>query len=97
MDPNSWAPFIIVALVGLLFAVTPRLTRPDLFFAVTVAPALRATEVGGRALRLYRAGSLGSTLLALVCLWLAGTGGSPAFALLAVLLGALLVVEVVLR
>ncbi len=70
MDPTFWPLCIVVALVGLLFLVMPGLTRPDVFFAVTVAPAFRSTAEGRRAVSIYRAGSLGSSLLALAALWL---------------------------
>lgn len=87
MDPNFWPPFVVVVLSGLLLAVMPQLTRPDVFFAVTVQPALRRSEAGRRALRWYRFTSVGSTLAALAGIWLAGRHGAAVpFALLAVAL-----------
>jgi uncharacterized membrane protein len=70
VDPILWPLFIVVVLVGLLFLAMPGLTRPDVFFAVTVAPAFRATAEGRRAAAIYRALSLGSSVLAVVALWL---------------------------
>ena len=70
MDPILWPLFIVVALVGLLFLLMPGLTRPDVFFAVTVEPAFRTTAEGRRAAALYRAVSLAASVLALAALWL---------------------------
>ena len=61
MDPSLWPLYIVVALVGLLFLLMPGLTRPDVFFAVTVAPAFPATA-------LYRAVSLAASVFALAVL-----------------------------
>ncbi len=76
MDPILWPLFIVVALVGLLFLAMPGLTRPDVFFAVTVAPAFRGTAEGRRATAIYRAVSLGSSALALVALWVIARQGT---------------------
>jgi uncharacterized membrane protein len=70
VDPILWPLYIVVALVGVLFQLVPGLTRPDVFFAVTVEPAFRSTEEGRRASAIYRAVSLGSSVLALAALWL---------------------------
>lgn len=63
---------IIPIVLGVLFAVVywwvPRLTRPDLYFAVTVAPGFRASTEGRRVLRRYRQGVLGVSVVTLVLL-----------------------------
>jgi uncharacterized membrane protein len=70
VDPILWPLYIVVALVGLLFLLMPGLTRPDVFFAVTVEPVFRTTAEGRRATALYRAVSLGASVLAVAALWL---------------------------
>jgi uncharacterized membrane protein len=70
MDPTFWELLFVLALTGALFVVMPRLTRPDVFFAVTVAPAFRQTSEGRRVVTNYRLGSLASSLLALAVLGL---------------------------
>lgn len=42
-----WSAIVAAAII------TPRLTRPDLFFAVTVKPSFRASSEGAHILRLY--------------------------------------------
>lgn len=44
---------VILLLMGALFSVVPGLTRPDLFFAVTVAPDFRQTDDARRILRRF--------------------------------------------
>ena len=70
MDPTFWELLFVLGLTGALFVVMPRLTRPDVFFAVTVAPAFRQTSEGRRVVTSYRLGSLASSLLALAVLGL---------------------------
>jgi uncharacterized membrane protein len=70
MDPTFWELLVVLVLTGALFVVMPRLTRPDVFFAVTVAPAFRLTSEGRRVVTNYRLGSLASSLLALAVLGL---------------------------
>jgi uncharacterized membrane protein len=71
VDPTFWPLLVVIALVGLLFLLMPGLTRPDVFFAVTVEPAFRATAEGRRATSTYRVVSLASSALALLVLALA--------------------------
>ncbi len=63
---------IILLVLGTLSAIAhwfiPRLTRPDLYFAVTVAPEFRDSAEGRLILRRYRAGLIGVSALALVLL-----------------------------
>jgi uncharacterized membrane protein len=68
MDPTFWGLLVVLLLTGALFVVMPRLTRPDVFFAVTVAPAFRRTSEGRRVVTNYRLFSLASSLLALAVL-----------------------------
>ncbi len=77
MDPTFWPLSIVVVLVGLLFLLMPSLTRPDVFFAVTVEPAFRATAEGRRATAIYRAVSLASSVLALAAIWLTARRDVP--------------------
>ena len=46
---------LLLILMSALFHIIPGLTRPDLFFAVTVAPEFRRTPDARRILRRYRA------------------------------------------
>jgi uncharacterized membrane protein len=55
-----WATIAIGALI------TPRLTRPDLFFAVTVKPSFRTSETGNEILRGYKRFVMATALLALL-------------------------------
>lgn len=57
---------LVLLLMGGLFHIVPGLTRPDLFFAVTVDPEFRHTSDAGRVLWSYRTIVWGSTLLAIV-------------------------------
>lgn len=63
---------ILLLTLGILSALAhwliPRLTRPDLYFAVTVAPGFRDGPEGRAILRRYRRGLLGMTLPALALL-----------------------------
>jgi uncharacterized membrane protein len=45
---------VLLAVNGVLMYLLPRLTRPDLYFAITVPPDFRDSEEGARILRLYR-------------------------------------------
>ncbi|MFZ0962699.1 MAG: DUF5808 domain-containing protein [Terriglobia bacterium] len=59
-------PFLLsIILVGGLLYWMPGLTRPDLYFAVTVPPTFRDTDEGHRILGSYRTRVLISSLLAL--------------------------------
>jgi uncharacterized membrane protein len=50
------APFVlVVVLTAVLFYLMPRLTRPDLYFAVTVPPDFRDSQPGRTLLTSYRA------------------------------------------
>lgn len=55
-----WAAIAVAALI------TPRLTRPDLFFAVTVRPSFRLSREGSEILRQYYWLVLAAALLALL-------------------------------
>jgi uncharacterized membrane protein len=81
-----------VALVGILFLVMPGLTRPEIFFSVTVAPEFRRTDEGRRATRTFRVVSSLSSLSSLAVVCLAAGSGDPwhwvALAFLLQLLGA---------
>jgi len=73
MSTQTMLFVLLLMLMGGLFHSIPGLTRPDLFFAVTVAPAFRGSSDAQRILRRYRA-----------MVWndyagceLAGSGGRP--------------------
>jgi uncharacterized membrane protein len=74
---------IIPLVMGILAAVAhwfiPRLTRPDLYFAVTVAPGFRDSPEGKSILLRYRRGIIGVSALTLPLL--AACFLTPAFAL----------------
>ncbi len=53
----------VVLVIGILLALMPRLTRPSLFFAVTVPPAFRDTPEGRRIAARYRALVVAGTIL----------------------------------
>ena len=63
---------VIVALVGGLLLWLPRLTRPDLYFAVTVPPDFRDGHEGRAILRRYRMITLLCSLLALALVLASG-------------------------
>ncbi len=71
MSPHLIVRIILLAL-GILSAVAhwflPRLTRPDLYFAVTVAPEFRDSTAGRFVLRRYRWGLIGVSALTLALL-----------------------------
>jgi uncharacterized membrane protein len=62
---------LIILMTG-LFHIMPGLTRPDLFFAVTVAPEFRQTSGARRILRRYRAMVWVSALVAVALELVAG-------------------------
>ena len=71
MDFNSLtvmsAFFIsIMILTGLLFYILPRLTRPTIYFAVTVPPDFRDSDAGRATLATYRGHIIIHTLVAIV-------------------------------
>ena len=70
MDPTFWELLFVLVLTGALFVAMPRLTRPDVFFAVTIAPAFRQTSEGRHVVTTYRLGSLASSVLAVAVLGL---------------------------
>ncbi|HEY7373522.1 MAG TPA: DUF1648 domain-containing protein, partial [Polyangia bacterium] len=86
MTPYHLMLFVLpaqVLLVGILMFVTPRLTRPDILFSVTVDPAFRASGAGRRILRGFRAATIASSAAALLVIaaglatkapWLIGAG-----------------------
>jgi uncharacterized membrane protein len=70
MNPMFWELSFVLVLAGVLFAVMPLLTRPDIFFAVTVDPAFRQAPEGRHAARTYRLWSIVSSVVSLAALWL---------------------------
>jgi uncharacterized membrane protein len=65
-------PFAIVVLIGALFFWLPRLTRPDLYFAVTVPLGFCDSDEGRATLRRYRIQTLLCSTLALAVVLAAG-------------------------
>ncbi len=88
MSPSLSIRLIPLAL-GILSAVihwfVPRLTRPDLYFAVTVAPGFRDGPEGRAVLRLYRLRLIGVSILALTLMGALGLTSAFALAPLALL------------
>ena len=66
-------------LIAALHWFLPALTRPDLYFAVTVPPGLRHSAAGMAILRRYRGELVAVSLLALVALAACSLGPAPAF------------------
>jgi uncharacterized membrane protein len=86
MNPMFWELLFVLVLAGVLFAMMPLLTRPDVFFAVTIDPAFRQAPQGRHAVKTYRLGSVGSSVVSLVALWLVGRSQASApWAVLALL------------
>ncbi|HHQ47484.1 MAG TPA: DUF1648 domain-containing protein [Acidobacteria bacterium] len=68
---TQYAFLLFTALLGGLYLALPALTRPGVFFAVTVEPAFRKTGAGQRIVRGYRIVVAAATLMALgVTLWI---------------------------
>lgn len=80
----------IVLMTGLLHMV-PAFTRPDLFFAVTVAPEFRGTTDARRILRRYRAIVWSSALVAIALELVTGVALAAVLVLLAGFTGALVI------
>jgi uncharacterized membrane protein len=69
VNPSLVARIVVLALgilAGVVHWLMPRRTRPDLFFAVTVAPGFRDSAEGRFILRRYRQGVIGVCALALI-------------------------------
>ena len=81
------APLLVEVLVlGTLFFFMPVLTRPSLFFSVTIDPAFRQSPKGRRTVTRYRIVVLAGTMLAItVGLWNPGNGQDIAAGLAPVL------------
>ena len=83
------APFVfVVVLTSLLFFWMPRLTRPDLYFAITVKPGFRDSEQGRALLSQYRFKVVAASLVATGVVALGGFRSS-----LALLIAGLIVQE----
>jgi len=63
---------VVILVFGFLLHMLPQLTRPGLFFAVTISPGLRESEEGRRILKRYRQILWSSTLAAIAVLLLVG-------------------------
>jgi uncharacterized membrane protein len=80
------APFaLVVLLTGVLFYWMPRLTRPDLYFAVTVAADFRDSAAGRALLSRYRLKVVLASLPALAVPVFGALRNSPALLLAAVI------------
>ncbi|MEO8129578.1 MAG: DUF5808 domain-containing protein [Bryobacteraceae bacterium] len=53
MNPITWFPALMILLLGLLWYRMPQLTRPGIFFSVTVDPGFRETPEGLAIRRTY--------------------------------------------
>jgi len=80
---------VILLLMSALFSLVPGLTRPDLFFAVTVAPEFRQTADARRILRRFGIIVWGSTLAAITIELATGLALVALLILVAGFLGAL--------
>ena len=73
MNIESSVFVVLILLVGFLMFVVPRLTRPDLFFAVTVSPDFRRTVEGRRIKQRYQLIVVAATAAAVLIETLART------------------------
>ena len=64
MNTPTISVFICILAMSALGHFLPKFTRPDLFFGVTVDPAIRNTDEARRILRKYRIALWGSTIAA---------------------------------
>jgi uncharacterized membrane protein len=83
---DDTATVVITAVMAVIFIVafvTPRLTRPELFFGVTVQPWLRTTGEGRAVLRHYRIWLAANTAVAVALAWALRPLGTDVAALLA--------------
>ena len=53
MNPNIWLSSLLILLLGLLWFRMPHLTRPNIFFAITVTPGFRSSPDATAILRKY--------------------------------------------
>ena len=54
MNMQALAPYLLPLLLSTVMHLLPKLTRPDLFLGVTVAPGFRDADAGRRMLRRFR-------------------------------------------
>ncbi len=83
MTPNELMPYTLPALIVLIGAslyVTPRLTRHDLWFSVTVDGAFRDSVEGRGILRIYRVGIVLASVAALAIAIAGSISQAPLFA-----------------
>ncbi|NOZ94720.1 MAG: DUF1648 domain-containing protein [Acidobacteria bacterium] len=71
---SQYMIIILTALLGAFYAALPDLTRPALFFAVTVDPGFRRTRAGRAIVRGYRTVVLVVTAAGLLVAWRFGRG-----------------------
>jgi uncharacterized membrane protein len=80
---------VTIVLIAGLFHIVPTLTRPGLFFAVTVAPEFRRTSEARRILRMYRAIVWSAALIAVALQLATGIALAVILVLVAGFIGAL--------
>lgn len=68
---------LVVVLLGTLYVLMPILTRPDVFFSVTVVPEFRRGEEGRQIIRGYRLWVVVASLVGLTGVALAGRSPEP--------------------
>ncbi len=66
---SRYAFLVFEGLLGVLYVALPALTRPGLFFAVTVEPAFRKTAAGRGVVRGYRTVVAAATIVAMAATW----------------------------
>ncbi len=74
IQSSQYAILILTALLGAFYAILPDLTRPALFFAVTVDPTFRTTPAGRAIVRGYRTVVLAATVAGVLVAWRFGRG-----------------------
>jgi uncharacterized membrane protein len=79
-----WFSLFLVLVTGALMIVVPRLSRPDIYFGVTVDPSFRYSETGRVIGRRYVLHVMAATAVASAIIAIAGAGGAPELSTIAV-------------
>jgi uncharacterized membrane protein len=66
----------LILMIAVLFHCLPDITRRDIFFAVTVDPAFRASAEARRILRQFRIAMWANSIVAIAIVWLGATQGN---------------------
>jgi uncharacterized membrane protein len=75
----------LIFLIAVLFHYLPDITRPDIFFAITVDPAFRTSEEARPILRQFRIAMWANSIVAIAIVWLGTAQGNEWIPLIGVL------------